>query len=168
MYEIGEYVVKVGNGVCQIQDIRHLDMSTVDKNRLYYILMPIADKGAKLYVPVDNDKAGLRRVMTKEEALDVIHRIPDIEEVAIENDKLREQHYKEAIHSGSPEELIRLIKHTYRRRARRTAQGKKTTATDERYFKLAEEKLYAELSFSLEIDKKDVQQMIHDICKKAE
>ena len=162
MYQIGDYVVKTGNGVCHIEDIRHLNMSDVDKNRLYYLLVPVEDKGAKLYVPVDHEKSGIRRVMSRQEAWEIINKIPEIEEVTIENDKLREQSYKEAIQSGRPEELVRIIKHTYLRRQKRTALGKKTTATDERYFKLAEEKLYAELAFALGKDKNEMRQFITD------
>lgn len=165
MYQIGDYVVKSGNGVCHIEDIQHLNMPNVDKNKLFYLMIPIEDKGAKLYVPVDNEKVGLRRVMSKEEAWKVIEKIPQIEEVTIENDKLREQSYKEALQSGKPEALVRIIKHTYLRRQKRTAQGKKTTATDERYFKLAEEKLYAELAFALGKDKSEMRQLITDSIK---
>ena len=165
MYQIGDYVVKTGNGVCHIEDIQHLNMSDVDRNRLYYLLIPIEDKGAKLYVPVDNENSSIRQVMSRDEAWDMIHRIPQIEEAAIENDKLREQSYKEAIRSGRPEELIRIIKHTYLRRQKRTAQGKKTTATDERYFKMAEDKLYAELAFALGKDKGDMRGIITDAIK---
>ena len=163
MYQIGDYVVKSGNGVCEVKDIQHLNMSGVDKNKLYYVLIPIEDKGATLYVPVDHDN--LRHAMTHDEAWDVIHRIPQIEEVNIENDKLREQSYKEAMRDGEPEELIRIIKHTYLRWQRRTAQGKKTTATDERYFKLAEDKLYSELAFALGKDKSDMRQLITESMK---
>jgi len=165
MYQIGDYVVKMGKGVCKIEDIGHLDMMDVDKNRLYYMLVPIADKGEKLYVPVDNDKSGLRRAMNSDEAWAIINQIPEIEEVAIPNEKLREQSYKEAIASGKPEELVRIIKHTYRRKQKRTEQGKKTTATDERYFKLAEEKLYGELAFALGKEKTDMRKLIVEAIK---
>lgn len=30
-YEIGDYVVKPGNGVCKVEDILHLDIAGADK-----------------------------------------------------------------------------------------------------------------------------------------
>ena len=44
MYEIGSYVVKANNGVCRIEDILHLDLPGTDRNRLYYLLIPLENK----------------------------------------------------------------------------------------------------------------------------
>ena len=41
-------------------------------------------------------------------------------------------------------------------------QGKKVTATDDRYFKQAEDVLFSELSFVLNIPKENMQQFIAD------
>jgi CarD family transcriptional regulator len=78
----------------------------------------------------------------------------------IDNDKQREQKYKEAIHSCEPEKLVSIIKNMYNRKLIRTAQGKKNTAVDDRYFKLAENNLYTELAFAMEKDKDDMQLLI--------
>ena len=48
------------------------------------------------------------------------------------------------------------------RRKQRTEQGKKSTATDERYFKLAEDSLYSELAFALGKEKNEMRQLITD------
>ena len=42
------------------------------------------------------------------------------------------------------------------------AQGKKVTSTDERYFKLAEDSLYSELGFAMDMDKEDVSDFIKE------
>jgi CarD family transcriptional regulator len=41
MYEIGEYIVKPMNGVCKVEDITCVDMPGADKNKIYYLLIPI-------------------------------------------------------------------------------------------------------------------------------
>ncbi len=41
MYSVGEYVVKANKGVCKIEDIMHLDMHGIDKNQLYYYMVPL-------------------------------------------------------------------------------------------------------------------------------
>ena len=55
----------------------------------------------------------------------------------VNNEKLREQNYKEAVKANDPEALVAIIKMIYQRKEKRLAQGKKCTATDARYFQLA-------------------------------
>lgn len=162
MYEIGDYVIKANNGVCRIDDILHLDLPNTDKNRLYYLLIPIDNKNAKLYVPTDATEHTLRKALDEEQAWEVIRTIPEVEAAWITNDKLREQAYKEAIHSCNPTALISIIKNLYLRRKQRIEQGKKSTATDERYFKTAEDNLYSELAFALGKEKTEMRQLITD------
>lgn len=160
MYQIGEYIVKPGTGVCKVEDVLHLDLMGINKKRLYYLLIPVKDPGEKLYIPTDSENAGLRKVMTTKEAEELIRRIPEIEELWVDNDKMREQKYKEVLKSGDPEELIRVIKNLYLRRMKRQKQGKKSTAVDERYYKQAENILYEELQIAMGTDREHVLQMI--------
>jgi CarD family transcriptional regulator len=160
MYEIGEYVVKSNNGVCRVEDIVHLNMSGVDHRKEYYLLIPIEDRGAKIYVPVDKEREDLRNVISNEEAWELIHEIPRIESVWIANDKQRELEYKAAIRSGSLEQLVGIIKNLYRRTETRMAQGKRSTAMDERYFHLAENALHSELAFAIGRKKEEIPRLI--------
>ena len=160
MYENGDYVIKANNGVCRVEDTLHPDLPNVDKNRLYYLLVPLDNKNSRLYVPIDTAENSLRRALSEEEAWEVIEKIPEVEAAWIANDKLREQTYKEAIHSCNPTALVSIIKNIYIRKKQRSEQGKKSTATDERYFKLAEDNLYAELAFALGKEKNQMRQII--------
>ncbi|MBQ1311339.1 MAG: CarD family transcriptional regulator [Blautia sp.] len=153
MFETGDYVIYNNAGICRVQGTTTMDLPGVPKDRLYYILEPNGKKEGKIYTPVDGMKKVLRRMMTKEEAQKLIEEIPAIEVLEIENDKLREEKYKECLKSCSSRELVRIIKTIYLRRTRRLRSGKKATAVDERYMKLAEENLYAELSMLLGIPK---------------
>lgn len=168
MYEIGDYVIKANNGVCRIEDIMHLDLPNTNKDRLYYLLIPLENKNSKLYVPTDASPDGLRRALNEEQAWEIIHKIPQVEAAWITNDKLREQAYKEAIHSCDPIALVSIIKNLYIRKKQRFEQGKKSTATDDRYFKLAEDSLYAELAFALGKEKNDMRQLIANIIEQKE
>ncbi len=53
----------------------------------------------------------------------------------------------------------------YIRRLERSAQGKKSTAVDEHYFKLAEESLYSELAFAIGRDKSEMKDLIEEKAK---
>ena len=110
-------------------------------------------------MPVDNSSA-IRKVMTGEEAWKLIDEIPCIEEMQVDNDKLRESMYKEAIRSCDLRELVKVIKNLRSRRAKRLSEGKKTTATDDKYFKIAEDNLYSELAFAIGRQKNEMEQVI--------
>ena len=80
----------------------------------------------------------------------------------INNEKLREQNYKEAVRANNPEALVAIIKMIYQRKQKRLAQGKKCTATDARYFQIAENLLYMELGVALEKPKQEICKTIID------
>lgn len=159
MYKAGEYVVKPNTGICRIEEIVEMDL-TGDGRKNYYLLRPINDAKATLYVTVDADRKRLRLAMSEEEARDFIGHIADIEEMWIANEKIREQKYKEALRSNEASELVAIIKNMYMRGQERLAAGKKITATDDKYFQQAENILYTELAFSLQINKEDVRDLI--------
>ena len=78
------------------------------------------------------------------------------------NEKMREQNYKEAVKANSPEALVSIIKMIYQRKQKRLAQGKKCTATDARYFQIAENLLYMELGIALGKPKQEICKTIID------
>lgn len=141
-YEIGNFISKPVTGICKIEDILYLDPQGEKNHKLYYLMKPIEDMQGKIYVPVSNSDSGLRLCLTKEEAWKLIERIPEIPTAWTNNEKMREQKYKEAVRSNDPEALVSIIKMIYQRKQKRIAQGKKCTATDARYFQIAENLLY--------------------------
>ena len=119
-------------------------------------MKPIEDEKDKIYVPVSNSDSRLRLCLTKEEAWNLIKRIPEIPTAWINNEKLREQNYKEAVKANDPEALVAIIKMIYQRKQKRLAQGKKCIATDARYFQIVENLLYMELGVAIGKPKKEV------------
>lgn len=160
MFKKGDFVVNANNGICKIDDILTMNMSGTNKE--YYLLIPINEQTAKVYIPVDMASQRIRLTMSKDETLQFIEEIKDINEAYIENEKEREKIYKEALNSRDPKRLVGIIKTLYLRRQERIEAGKKNTAVDERYFKLAENHLHNELSFALGVEKKDIHQIILD------
>ena len=148
-YEIGDLVSKPVTGICKIEDILYLNPQDERNNKLYYLMKPIEDEKEKIYVPVSNADSRLRLCMTKKMAWSLIKRIPEIPTAWVNNEKMREQNYKEAVKANEPEALVSIIKMIYQRNQKRLAQGKKCTATDARYFQTAENLLYMELGVAL-------------------
>lgn len=163
MFEIGEYIIYGTTGVCEVMDIATIDVDGVSGDKIYYILRPIYRSGSKVFTPVDNYKIPMRRILNRNEAKALIDDIPNIEGLWVGSDKQREEKYKQAIKSCECTEWIRIIKALYLRGKERVAQGKKITATDERYLRLAQDNLYSELSIPLEIPKDQMDDYINSM-----
>lgn len=160
MFEKGDYIIYGNAGVCRVEGVTTMDIADVPKDRLYYILYPEGKTERKIFIPVDNPKSVVRKLISKAEAEKLIDEIPEIETLNIVSDKLREEKYKECIRSCDNRELIRIIKTIYLRKKKRMQQGKKATNIDKNYLRFAEEKLYSELSLILGIQKSDMENYI--------
>lgn len=160
MFKVNDYVIYGSTGVCKVIGVGVPDMDYLKKDTDYYKLEAVYMKGSTIYTPVDSEKARIRPILTKEEAEQLIDDIDSIETIWSDNDKNREKEYKEAMLTNDCREWIKIIKTLYVRNKERKAEGKKITATDERYMHAAEENLYGELSISLGMDKGDVQEYI--------
>lgn len=124
------------------------------------MLEPVFEKASTIYTPVDNDKIVMRRIMNKEEAEKLIAHIEEIDTVWIQEEKRREQTYKEAIRTYDSRSLVQIIKTLYQRKRSRINEGKKVLSSDEQYLHKAEELLYSEMSLALSIPKEEVEAYI--------
>ena len=97
MFEVGEYIVYGCKGVCQVEEITHIDIPGSNKDRLYYVLAPLEDRNGKIYAPTDNAKVAMRKVITRQEAEQLIEEMPQIKELWVANEKQREMQYKEGM-----------------------------------------------------------------------
>lgn len=157
MFQIGDTVVCGSNGVCQIEEIGPLaNMGKSTTNRVYYTLRPYFDNGGKIYLPVDNDKTVMRYILSKDEVNALVSEIDVLDQIKITDEKQREAEYKSAVNSSDPRKLIQIIKTMHYRRKSRIESGKKSTAIDEKYFRIAEQRLYDEIALALEIDRNDI------------
>ncbi len=153
MFAIDEHIIYGNHGVCKVENIGTVSLPMVDKNKIYYTLRPIYKNDAVVYAPVENPKSVIRAILTREEAEALIEEIPKLESVWIPNEKEREAQYKAALKTCDCRELIRIIKTLYERKMDRIRDGKKVTVVDERYFRQAEEQLYGELAFIMEMQR---------------
>lgn len=154
MFKKGEMIVYGRNGICEVTDVTTLELDGIPKDKLYYILRPYKEKDGRIFGPVENPKTVMRRVITEEEARNLIELIPQLELLEISNDRQREMIYKECMRSCQCTEWIKMIKTLYIRGMRRAQRGKKVTTTDEKYLKMAESCLYSELSLVLGMTEK--------------
>lgn len=155
MYKSGDVVV-YGRDVYRIKDVKDNYLF----NKTYYIMNPIDDDSLVTSVPVDTTTY-LRDVITKEEAEELIAKIPSIEIVQA-SDRDIEYEYKQLLRENTLEALIKIIKTTYMRNMMRQNQNKRISEKDEQYFNQAERRLYNELSISLHLTFDDTKQYVID------
>lgn len=161
MFQTGDYIIYGNNGVCQVESVGTIDMIPgIPKDKIYYTLKPIYIKGSTIYTPVDNQKVLIRPLISKEEAMELIDGVEEIETLWVSNEKQREEVYKEALVTCDCRELIKIIKTVYQRMQSRLAEGKKITNNDRKYFKIASDSLYGELAIVLNMEKEKVEDFI--------
>lgn len=168
MFQKGDLVVYGHSGVCQVEEIATLDMSHAQKGKLYYKLAMYHQEGGFIYSPVDSQTAKIRKVISKKDAEELIDGITEIDALWVASEKEREANYKEAIMTCNSVEWVRIIKTLYSRKKERIEQGKKITAVDDKYLKMAENNLYAELSIALGVDKNQMEAYIAQKVKENE
>lgn len=153
MYKKGDYIVYGSSGTCLVTDVTRLSIPGSDRKRKYYVLHPVSTDRSVIYSPVDNDKVTIRDVMSKEEAEQVLSEIPEIEQLSVKSEKLREEQYKDIIKGSDFRACISMMKALLSKRKKRIQQGRKFTTVDEKYLREAYEILSDELSISLGEDK---------------
>ncbi|WP_455714980.1 CarD family transcriptional regulator [Anaerosporobacter sp.] len=156
MFEVGTYLVYGLNGVCKVEKVGPMESSSNINEKLYYTLAPVYVSGSRIITPVENNKVKMRPIITRAKVMELINYMKQCEPLWIQDDREREEIYKNAIKENNSIDLIRMIKALYLRKQSRLAEGKKATASDEKYFKLAEDSLYGEFAIVLDMDKKDV------------
>lgn len=141
MYKENDYLVSKKN-VCKVREVKE------DENGNYhYLLIPVTDESLKIDVLADNSY--LRDIISREELDKLIKRIPEIEIITNIEDKYIEKTYKDLLHSGTYEDLIKIIKTTYIRNNNRIKNNKKVSDKDKTFFEKAEEYLYSEFAITL-------------------
>lgn len=156
-FQVNDYIFHGGSGVCIVEDIcvpEH--MQSIDANRKYYRLHPIYETGSTIYTPVDQPKAFVRHILTKDEADQLILQLPELEPLDIPNEKTKEELYRGLLRTNDCREWLRLIKTLYLRSRTRKEKGKRPCQSDEKYLQMAERLLYGELAIPFGVDKEQV------------
>lgn len=161
MFEKGSLMIYDTTGVCRVEDIGvPAGLPVANKDKKYYKLAPVFGTGT-IYIPVDT-KVFMRPVITKNEAEDLIRKIPEIREDICDthNQKVLEDHYKASLMTHECEDLVQLIKTVYVKKKNLERTGKKTGKTDTQYMKRAKALLHEELSIALGIPVDEVEDYI--------
>ena len=155
MFQVNDVIIYGVQGVCKITDVEEKAIGGVKKT--YFVLKPVNDEGATIFAPTDNAFVlkKMRRLLTKDEIHALIDAMRSENAVWVENENERKELYKHILAKGEHMELIKMIKAIYVHKKEREAEGKRLHMSDERFFKDAEQILYNEFQYVLDIGSKD-------------
>lgn len=151
MYQVGEYVVHPGQGVCKVDEI-------VGEPQRTYMLMPVGVRNpVRISYPVASE-ARLRPVLSPDEAEELIASYPQMEldPFTDRSAALEEDHFKKTIRYGSCQDAVRVVKTFRQRIADARARNKRPPVAYERVLKQASERSLCELAVALGVDVEDV------------
>ena len=156
MYQIGDYLVYGFEGVCRVEDIGTPKLSGVSRDKLYYTLAPCSGGGV-IYTPVDT-AVHMRAPMDAAALEELIGQLPELplcEDIPREP-RLIAACYQEILHTHDCGRILQLYKTLYTKQRTLMENRKTLNATDQRYWKQAEDLLCSEISFVLGLERPQV------------
>lgn len=160
----GETVVYGGSGVCEIDDIKDVRFYH-ERPQKYYILKPLfVNQAQVVYVPYNNEKltAKIRPVITKKEALELIHNIDDNNVEWVEDRNARKELFNGLLSSGDRKDIIDLISTISARRKQLEGEGKSLNQQDEKILTDAQRRMDAEFAVALGLDVHQIPEFIQE------
>ena len=152
--EIGDHVHYGAHGVCLVKNRETKDLGSMKRD--YFVMQPAGKDNILLYLPVDADpeKVKFRRLLSRQEILDLIHNAEDPSEW-ISDSKLRREAWNKMLHSGDMAQLIRMVRLLYAHQQELPA-GKQLPMSDQEIMRAAERQIYSEFSYVLELQEDQV------------
>ncbi len=163
MFSVGDLVV-YRHHVCKIVKIREKYFDNED----YFELHTLFENTLKLYIAISKaEPPACRSVMSKEQALALIDKIPlaePIDEEALAQDvgtsalmerKIKDE-YDRRLKSVNLEDMLPILKSVHEHCIKREEMGRKITMTDKKYFDLVERVLCDELAVALDINRDEI------------
>ena len=153
MYQVGEYLVHPGQGVCKVDEI-------VSDPQETYLLEPVAGRHPlRISFPVASEDR-LRPVLSKREAEELIGEYPDIapDNYTERSLALEEEHFRNKIRRGTCRDSVCVVKTFRRRIAEVRSRNKRPPVSYERILKQASERSLSELAIALGVTTDDVRE----------
>lgn len=150
-----EYVNYGTQGICKVDDIRLLKFGVGGDRRNYYILRPVHQENASVFVPADNRElvGRMRPVLSPEEIDRVILSVRGEKMPWISDRKQRSARLQDILSRRDERELLLLAGCLY---ARSRESGKGLSASDAQALKKAETIIEQEFSFSLNLSAQEI------------
>ncbi len=162
MFSIGDKIIYGSEGVYTVKEFTTSPIDKTD-SRPFYVLCPVhGPAGNVIVTPVGNDKVKMRPVMSRDEALAFIDRIPEITTLTVEKEKNRREVYRQTLANATGDDFVSIIKTVMERRELFLKAKKRLSESDNDYERKAKFCLNGELASSLDIPIDEVDSFIKE------
>ena len=157
--QVGDCVHYGAHGVCRVCGREAKEFGRC--KREYFALRPTGNENILLYLPVDAEpvKVKLRRLMSRQEILALVHGVERSPTPWISDSKVRRETWNRALRSGDAAELIGMVRSLHAHE-QALPEGKQLPMSDLELMQMAERLLYSEFSFVLHIREDQVLPLI--------
>lgn len=154
-FQEGQQVVYPLQGVGEVQSIESIDFKKDGNEILYYIIyLPVSDMTVK--VPVDKaEDLGIRAIVPKSEAEKALNLFTEEYEQVTGDWKMRYQMNLDLLKKGSVMDIATVVRTLYHRK-----KVKELPILERKLYDSALKLLIDEVSFSLDVSKHEVEEMI--------
>lgn len=155
-FEKGEKVLYSVNGVCEITDITERFFGKTVMR--YYVLKPISNNEATLFVPVNNENLvrKMKRLMTQPQLDEVLNAVSSKDVEWNSNEAVRKEEFRNTISFGNVSEILILLKSIWIHRRMQNSKGRKLHISDEMYLREAEKIIKEEISTVIGVEQDEV------------
>lgn len=165
MFQVGDRILYGCSGACLIEELSVMRFGRTREQ--YYVLSPLYQNAAKIYIPVSNpslvDK--MHAMPTREEVDALILTIPTAEPIWVEDAQERKACYDKIMRTGGCAERIRLIRTLHDHKQVRLSEGKNLHVSDENFYRDAQKLLCDEFAYPLQMQPSQVHEYIMDKLK---
>ncbi len=153
--QIGDCVHYGSHGVCRVCGRESKEFGR--SKREYFALRPTDNENILLYLPVDAEpvKVKVRRLLSRQEIMDLVHDEPQAPAAWITDSRLRREAWTKVLRSGDTAELIGMVRSLHAHE-QELPEGKQLPMSDQEMMHVAERQLYSEFSFVLKIQEEQV------------
>lgn len=168
MFKTGDIVIYGMQGICRIKGIEEKDFKGT-KNE-YLVLKPLKNEHSTYFVPINNECAmsKIRKPLSEIEINSLIDSMPKEQANWVSNKNKRKEEYKNIISNGNHTEIIKMIKAIFSEKKERESTGKKLQISDERFLNEAEELLYSEFQYVLNLNEEKLMTYITERIEKRQ
>lgn len=154
MFASGDTVMHPTEGVCLVEGVRTLQFGAAPQP--YYVLHPTGEKrSSTVYLPIARGDGVLRRLLSREDILRLIHESANYTDLWVEDSRQRKEAFARILSEGNYAKIIRMILELHQARARRQSEGKKPCAADETLLEHAEQLVHQEFSCVLQLSPRE-------------
>lgn len=160
---IGDVIIYGRHGICKVTGLQ--DMCVDETMRPYYVLRPVYNTGATIYVSAvsDSKKTEIRKLLSTDEIFSLVKKLSGKNFIWNKDNRKRKELYSQILADGNHTELINMIKtlQCHKKDLKDVNKNNKLQISDEDFLKGAEKTLCEEFAYVLKINREEVMPFIY-------